>query len=61
VAQAQSALATAGLRSSVTAEIDRTCSTLPGRIMRQNPEADTLVQLDSVVQIVRAIKPPVCP
>lgn len=61
VAQAQSALANAGLRSSVTAEIDRTCSTLPGRIMRQNPEADTLVQLDSVVRIVRAIKPPVCP
>jgi hypothetical protein len=35
--------------------------TLPGRIMRQNPQADTLVQLDSVVRIVRAIKPPVCP
>jgi beta-lactam-binding protein with PASTA domain len=61
VLQARSTLANAGLRSSLTSEIDRTCSTLPGRIMRQNPDADTPVQLDSVVEIVRAIKPPACP
>ena len=61
VAQARSTLTVAGLRASVTAEIDRMCTTLPGLIMRQNPDADTLVQPDSVVQIVRAIKPSVCP
>jgi pimeloyl-ACP methyl ester carboxylesterase len=61
VAQARSTLAAAGLRVAVSSAIDRSCGTLPGRIMNQAPDAETLVQPNSVVKVVTAIRPPVCP
>jgi hypothetical protein len=61
LAQARSTLVAAGLRVAVSSAIDRSCGTLPGRIMNQAPDAETLVQPGSVVKVVTAIRPPVCP